>query len=573
MSDCRTDAATSVLAAGGPGAGGIAGYAEDAVIGRCINSAAVSGGDQVPFAGIGGIAGCLTGTVSHCLNAGPVSRTGDFEQDPSENSGTAGITGCAGGTVICCGNAGAVTSSTDCSGIVSAVSDELTVSFCYNASDLSFHTDFTDVSYPIAPGTAVCENNVGIDGAITQSDLTDTETFDGWDFGTVWYEPGDYHGYAYPVLRDCNFHTLQITQTEPTCTHSGGREIRCVDPLCGFTLHEETAQPLEHDWVVSSRTEATCTREGEITYVCSRCQTEKPEKDVIPVDPGNHTDADGDKLCDDCGAKAYTPIPVSAEYTLAYDTGESEFIPNTIAEERYFPEIGLDLPAGARLAKRAGRLFDGWYDNAGFEGDALTEIPAGSTGDITLYAKYVDCDHAASTAQPTCTESAVCTVCGGTIPCVPHQYGEPTLVWADDHKSAECVYVCGVCTGTKTEPFEPAADLEAYKAEMADAADKLGKENDSEACAALIENAKTAIAAILYDETKTLDENKYAVDELIAQLAKDLKAQRKADRQEELRHQPCSLCGKHHTGSIFENLIGIIHGLIWIMRQVALIAV
>ena len=152
----------------------------------------------------------------------------------------------------------------------------------------------------------------------------------------------------------------------------------------------------------------------------------------------------------DKSVKAYTPIPVSAEYTLAYDTGESEFIPNTIAEERYFPEIGLDLPAGARLAKRVGKLFDGWYDNADFEGDALTAIPVGTTGDLTLYAKFVDCDHADSTAKPTCIETAVCTVCGGTIPTVDHTY-RLTPHAATCTAGAYIAYVCEVCGNTYDE--------------------------------------------------------------------------------------------------------------------------
>ena len=36
-----------------------------------------------------------------------------------------------------------------------------------------------------------------------------------------------------------------------------------------------------------------------------------------------------------------------------------------------------------------GFTFGGWFTNADFEGDAVTEIPQGSTGDITLYAKWI----------------------------------------------------------------------------------------------------------------------------------------------------------------------------------------
>ena len=42
--------------------------------------------------------------------------------------------------------------------------------------------------------------------------------------------------------------------------------------------------------------------------------------------------------------------------------------------------------------------------------------------------------------------------------------------------------------------------------------------------------------------------------------------------QDAFSQDPCSLCGKHHTGSLLENFIGLIHGLIWIIRSIVLIA-
>ena len=39
-------------------------------------------------------------------------------------------------------------------------------------------------------------------------------------------------------------------------------------------------------------------------------------------------------------------------------------------------------------ATKTGYTFDGWYNNSEFTGDAVTSIPKGSTGNITLYAKF-----------------------------------------------------------------------------------------------------------------------------------------------------------------------------------------
>jgi uncharacterized repeat protein (TIGR02543 family) len=47
-----------------------------------------------------------------------------------------------------------------------------------------------------------------------------------------------------------------------------------------------------------------------------------------------------------------------------------------------------DLPVTLAPATKSSKTFDGWFDNAGFTGTAITVIPAGTEGDITLYAKF-----------------------------------------------------------------------------------------------------------------------------------------------------------------------------------------
>ena len=73
------------------------------------------------------------------------------------------------------------------------------------------------------------------------------------------------------------------------------------------------------------------------------------------------------------------------------------------------------------------------------------------------------------------------------------------------------------------------AAFEAYKAEQTAAVEALAKEGDSEASQKIISDAKAAIEALEYDEAKTLDENKAAVDEIAAPVADALDAQRAAE--------------------------------------------
>ena len=73
------------------------------------------------------------------------------------------------------------------------------------------------------------------------------------------------------------------------------------------------------------------------------------------------------------------------------------------------------------------------------------------------------------------------------------------------------------------------AAFEAYQAEQAAAVEAMAEEGDSEASQAIIAAAVEAIEALENDEEKTLDENKAAVDELVAPVEEALEAQREAD--------------------------------------------
>ncbi|MDR2186332.1 MAG: InlB B-repeat-containing protein [Treponema sp.] len=73
-------------------------------------------------------------------------------------------------------------------------------------------------------------------------------------------------------------------------------------------------------------------------------------------------------------AKTYT-----ITYTL-YDGVNPGSPPATYTIES--PDITLPTPT------RTNCIFEGWYIDAGFTGDAVTKIPAGSTGDKTFYAKW-----------------------------------------------------------------------------------------------------------------------------------------------------------------------------------------
>ena len=69
-------------------------------------------------------------------------------------------------------------------------------------------------------------------------------------------------------------------------------------------------------------------------------------------------------------------------YTITYLDGST---PLDLAPASYTIEAAETLP----VATKEGKDFIGWYDNAGFTGDAVAGIVLGSTGAKTFYAKFV----------------------------------------------------------------------------------------------------------------------------------------------------------------------------------------
>ena len=90
---------------------------------------------------------------------------------------------------------------------------------------------------------------------------------------------------------------------------------------------------------------------------------------------------------------------------------------------------------------------------------------------------------------------------------------------------------------TESEPDPAAVQLQkdkdsfsTYKISQISYAASLVLSNDTAADKKLITDAKSAIAALTYDESKTLEQNKKEVDDIIKQLTASLKAQRESEK-------------------------------------------
>ena len=97
-------------------------------------------------------------------------------------------------------------------------------------------------------------------------------------------------------------HNDIVTVVEPTCTADGYTEHKCKD--CGRVVRSDVTKALGHDYDSKITTKASCTEDGILTYICTRCDESYTEK--IPATGHKYNDVVTEASCDKGGYTLHT---------------------------------------------------------------------------------------------------------------------------------------------------------------------------------------------------------------------------------------------------------------------------
>jgi len=142
------------------------------------------------------------------------------------------------------------------------------------------------------------------------------------------------------------------------------------------------------------------------------------------------TDALGESVFSD---DAIVTLP-NVDYAISYNvTGNDSYLKGLTIEnpnpETYPSSVGLKL----KNLEVEGYVFDGWYDGPGANADVVKEIPAGSEGEMQLYARWSPIEYTINFHNPLQdTDPKTYTVNKGTTLTNPEWYRYIFIGWSDE---------------------------------------------------------------------------------------------------------------------------------------------
>ena len=210
--------------------GGVVGYnADEGTVTGCYNEGSVTGEEYV-----GGVVGLNNGTVTNCYNTGSVT---------GERRVSGGVVGLNNGDVTNCYNTGNVTGDEEVGGVIG--SNDGIVTDCYNIGSVTGGSYVGGVVGHKEKGIVTncyyyidcCASSNSYGTALTNEQMLRAESFEGFDFETVWTMDGN-PGYPYPKLIN-NFQTASPTTDDVVFSIENITAAPGTDVSVAFTVEGE----------------------------------------------------------------------------------------------------------------------------------------------------------------------------------------------------------------------------------------------------------------------------------------------------------------------------------------------
>ena len=254
-------------------------------------------------------------------------------------------------------------------------------------------------------------------------------------------------------------HNDIVTVVEPTCTADGYTEHKCKD--CGRVVRSDVTKTLGHDYDSKITTKASCTEDGVLTYICTRCDESYTEK--IPATGHKYNDVVTEASCDKGGYTLHTCANCGDSYKDNFIAPTGHKYTKTTVKQASCETDGVNVytcdtcgDSYSEVIKAKGHVYASEVTKkANCTDDGVITYTCANCGDkYTEVIKAKGHNYSAEvTKKATCDTDGVkmftCADCGdvytGKLEALGHTYGISEVVKPTCDNDGYTKFTCSVC--------------------------------------------------------------------------------------------------------------------------------
>ena len=254
-------------------------------------------------------------------------------------------------------------------------------------------------------------------------------------------------------------HNDIVTVVEPTCTADGYTEHKCKD--CGRVVRSDVTKALGHNYDPKITTKASCTEDGVLTYICTRCDESYTEK--IPATGHKYNDVVTEASCDKGGYTLHTCANCGDSYKDNFIAPTGHKYTKTTVKQASCETDGVNVytcdtcgDSYSEVIKAKGHVYASEVTKkANCTDDGVITYTCANCGDkYTEVIKAKGHNYSAEvTKKATCDTDGVkmftCADCGdvytGKLEALGHTYGISEVVKPTCDNDGYTKFTCSVC--------------------------------------------------------------------------------------------------------------------------------